>query len=308
MRYRRVSRLAEQDGAAQVDALIYCLGGDAEDILAASTLTKEEQENFEKVIDMLENHFIGKRNIIYERARFNQRRQEPGETVEAFVTALHRLVAHCGYGALKYEMVRDRLIVGLQDAKLSETLQSYPDLTLETAVQKARQTEAVRKQKAVVRQELLSGEASVDALRKAGKGAPPELLKQKRPSTQRKGHQGCSRCGGHEKHDRINCPASKTKCHSCGKKGHWEKMCRSKTLREVKEGAAPEQVWTLGALRINKTAEAWRKIIDVGGEQISFKIDTGADVSAVPAGSVTAVKTVTPTTTNYMAPGDSHSK
>ncbi|KAL3209167.1 hypothetical protein MRX96_009355 [Rhipicephalus microplus] len=37
---RRVSRLAEQDGAAQVDALSYCHGRDAEDNLAASTLTK----------------------------------------------------------------------------------------------------------------------------------------------------------------------------------------------------------------------------------------------------------------------------
>ncbi|KAL1470366.1 hypothetical protein MTO96_040469 [Rhipicephalus appendiculatus] len=88
-----------------------------------------------------------------------------------------------------------------------------------------------------------------------------------------------------------------------GRKATGKKMCRSKTLREVKEGAATEQVWTLGTLRINKTAEAWRKTIDVGGKQVSFKIDTGADVSAVPAGSVLAVKTVTPTTTKLYGAG-----
>lgn len=64
--------MTEQDVADQVDALNYCNAGDTEDILAASMLSKEEQEAFDKVIDMLENHFIGKRNIIYERARFNQ--------------------------------------------------------------------------------------------------------------------------------------------------------------------------------------------------------------------------------------------
>lgn len=55
------------------------------------------------------------------------------------MTALHRLVTQCGYGALKDELMRDRLVVGLEDAKLSDTLQSDPDLTLEMAVQKARQ-------------------------------------------------------------------------------------------------------------------------------------------------------------------------
>ncbi|CAN7996562.1 unnamed protein product, partial [Ixodes hexagonus] len=168
MRYRRVSRLIEEDGPAQVDALIYCLGGDAEDILAATTLSEEEKVDFDKVIEVFQGHCVGKRNVIYERARFHQRKQELGETVEAFVTALHKLVAHCGYGALKDELVRDRLVVGLQDAKLSETLQSDPELTLETAVRKARQKEAVRRQQAVVRQENQTEElSSVDALRKA---------------------------------------------------------------------------------------------------------------------------------------------
>ncbi|CAN8029588.1 unnamed protein product [Ixodes persulcatus] len=153
MRYRRVSRLIEEDGPAQVDALIYCLGGDAEDILAAATLSGEEKVDFDNVIEVFQGHCVGKRNVMYERARFHQRKQEPGETVEAFVMALHKLVAHCGYGALKDELLRDRLVVGLRDAELSKSLQSDPELTLETAVQKARQKEAVRRQQGVVCQE-----------------------------------------------------------------------------------------------------------------------------------------------------------
>lgn len=76
---------------------------------------------------------------------------------------LYTLVANFRYGALKDEMVRNSLIAGLQDANLSDTLEGYLDHTLEEEVHKARQREAVRKQQAVVRQELLFGEASVDA-------------------------------------------------------------------------------------------------------------------------------------------------
>lgn len=117
MRYRRVSRLTEQDVADQVDALIYCHGRDAEDILAASTPTNEEQEAFDKVLTCLKIISSVKEISYMKELDSIRRRQEPGETVEAFVTALHRLVSRCGYGALKDKMVCYRLVVGLQDAK-----------------------------------------------------------------------------------------------------------------------------------------------------------------------------------------------
>ena len=43
-------------------------------------------------------------------------------------------------------MVRDRLVVGILDKKLSEHLQLDPDLTLEVAKKKIRQREAVQEQ------------------------------------------------------------------------------------------------------------------------------------------------------------------
>ena len=48
-------------------------------------------------------------------------------------------------------MIRDRLVVGLRDAKFSERLQLDADLTLETALTKARQSEAVHQQQAFLR-------------------------------------------------------------------------------------------------------------------------------------------------------------
>ena len=39
-------------------------------------------------------------------------------------------------------------------------------------------------------------------------------------------HSSCPKCG--TKHQRGKCPAFGAECHSCGKKNHWKKMCRSK--------------------------------------------------------------------------------
>ena len=59
---------------------------------------------------------------MFEWAKFNRRAQEEGETVDEVVTALNKLAEHCNYGTLVEEMIRDRLVVGLRDAKLSEKL------------------------------------------------------------------------------------------------------------------------------------------------------------------------------------------
>ena len=62
-----------------------------------------------------------------------------------FITALHALAEHCNFGVLTDEMIRDRIVVGLQDAKLSEKLQLDAELTLSKAINQARQSKAVKK-------------------------------------------------------------------------------------------------------------------------------------------------------------------
>ncbi|XP_035618176.2 zinc finger protein 420-like isoform X2 [Oncorhynchus keta] len=92
-----------------------------------------------------DGHLVVRRNVILERTKFNQRQQEVGETADDFISALHCLSEHCGYGALLSEMIRDRLVMGLHDRRLSEQLQFDPELTLDKAVTRIRQTELVKK-------------------------------------------------------------------------------------------------------------------------------------------------------------------
>ena len=106
-----------------------------------------------------------RQNIIFERAKFNQRRQEPGEPVDNFITTLHYLAEHCGYDELREQMIRDRIVVGIQDVSLSEKLQLESNLTLEAAVTAVHQREAVKKQQGTLRSHPASTPvASVDVL------------------------------------------------------------------------------------------------------------------------------------------------
>ena len=150
------------------------MGDEGDDILSSFSLAEDDKNKYDAVKQAFENHFFKKRNPIFERAKFNQRKQEEGESVDTFVTALHTLVKHCEYEALQDQMIRDRLVVGLRDAVLSEKLQMEPDLSLEKAVSYARQREAVKKQHSVVRGET---QPNVDAVRAHHHRAHPQAKK-----------------------------------------------------------------------------------------------------------------------------------
>ena len=92
-------------------------------------------------------------------------------------------------------MIRDHIVVGLTDMSLAEKLQLNPELTLEAAITKARQSEMVKKQQAVVRADI----PYVDNIHKR------KPSKDKIPTENKQEH--CTRCGKTPSHARQNCPA-----------------------------------------------------------------------------------------------------
>ena len=62
------------------------------------------------------------------------------ESAEQFITRLHQMAESCEFGNLKKEMIRDRLVIGVHDAQLSERLQLEPNLTLTKAEKLIRTT------------------------------------------------------------------------------------------------------------------------------------------------------------------------
>ena len=119
-RFSTASGLDDKDWKSRVNTLIYSMGNEAEDIFRLFSLTEGEQVDFAKVQAKFEEYFVKRRNVIYERAKFNR---EQGESVDVFITSLYSLAEHCGYGLLHDEMIRDRIVVGIIDSRLSEKLQ-----------------------------------------------------------------------------------------------------------------------------------------------------------------------------------------
>ena len=114
-----------------------CNGNLADDILSSLQKRINPRTNCGGEV---RSSFCEKWKVIFKRAKFNQRRQEEGKPVNDFVTALYCQLEHCCYGDFRDELIRDRIVMGLQDSTLSEKLQLDPTLMLETATTAARQS------------------------------------------------------------------------------------------------------------------------------------------------------------------------
>ncbi|KAL7375953.1 hypothetical protein ABVT39_027218 [Epinephelus coioides] len=136
-RYRLASGLTGKAEDYQVNSLLYVMGDKSDDILSTLPLTDQQKAVYEDVRKAFAEHFVGKHNVIYERAKFNSRQQQQGESAENFITDVHKLAGHCKFGALKEEMIRDRIVVGIRDSRLSERLQLDPNLTLAKTITQA---------------------------------------------------------------------------------------------------------------------------------------------------------------------------
>ena len=108
-RFWTASGLVVKEEVIQVNTLIYSMGDEADDILRSFHLSDDDKKKYSTVKEKFDSHFVKKRNVIFEWAKFNMRRQDAGESVDNFITDLYALAEHCGYGDLHDEMIRDRL-------------------------------------------------------------------------------------------------------------------------------------------------------------------------------------------------------
>ena len=98
----------------QVNTLIYTMGDQADDILMSFGLSAGERKKYDTIKE--KSHFVKKRNVIFEWIKFNQRKQDEGESMDTFITSLYSLAEYCQYRALHDDMIWDLIVVGLQDA------------------------------------------------------------------------------------------------------------------------------------------------------------------------------------------------
>eukprot|EP00731_Ephydatia_muelleri_P036805 Em0328g2a len=139
--FRFASGLSEEDNQRQVCTLLYCLGEGAEDVLSSTNISGDERKAYSAVLKKFDDFFQIRKNIIFERARFNRRDQLDGETADEYISALHisRRVASMAHS--NPNSSETDWLSGIRDLSQSRQLQLDSTLTLEKATKAVRQRE-----------------------------------------------------------------------------------------------------------------------------------------------------------------------
>ena len=151
-RFRAITTLETETEEIQVSSLLYTMGPQSETVLNALRLNADDQKHYEIVLAALNAYFKPKKYVIFERARFYRRNQMTREPAEQFIRALYELADKCDFTD-RSTQIRDRLVVGILDERLSKEMQMMDEETLteQTAVSMIRQAACVDKQSSELR-------------------------------------------------------------------------------------------------------------------------------------------------------------
>ena len=204
-------------------------------------------------------------------------------------------------------MIRDRLVVGLRDARLSETLQLDSKLTRQDSVTRAKNSEFVRAQQSSLRAPHSSPTSTILAAIQPLKPAQDFSLQRQRVSPPHMQQHPSSVKGtcdfcGYSNHSRSKCLARSAECRYCHSTGYFSRVCRKKArssqrsdcsdnaARQTSVSAvstdstpgASDNVAFLGSVEDCK--HPWLVAVVIRDVLLHMKVDTAACVSAVSHG------------------------
>ncbi|XP_048478764.1 uncharacterized protein LOC125490620 [Plutella xylostella] len=181
---------------------------------------------YKALVALLDRHLEPKRCSFAERSAFYKAEQRAGEGLAEWAARVRRAAQYCGFGTELDTALRDRFVLGLEDAKEKERLfaESVDTLTMNKALELAQGVRCARQ-----------------ALRGArGAGEPPQLFEMRAgsgagratpaaaPSPAAQTRAGRCKVCGYRNHTTDQCRFSDLTCQNCNKKGHLRRMCKSR--------------------------------------------------------------------------------
>ena len=267
----------------RVATLLSVIGEDAAKVYDTFTwLAGENEQCIDQVLSKFDSYCEPRTQIIYERFRFNNRVQEAGESISAYLTELRTIAKNCAHdGITPDEILRDRLVLGLRDDKMRERLLRINDLTLEKAIDICKASEQTSAQLQAMQSGTHDVVSFVRKRQTRHAASTPANRTYKKTSTPKRAttvEQDCKYCG--RQHGKRECPAYGQTCRKCGKKNHFQAKCRAAQLSNVHMN---EEVFFVGLIgdRSSKAVIT----VDVGRprpqSRVQFQMDTGAECNVL---------------------------
>ena len=203
-----------EDAAKQRAILLSVAGPETFRLLSSlvAPLTVKDK-TFTELVDLLSGHYNPKKSAAVHQFKFNSRVRNPNESVSKYVSELKKLAVDCAFGSAEAlnQMLCDRLLCGINDARIQRRLLTEENLTYDKAF--------------TICQSIELADQSTQAL-SSEKPPPADIHRVPAAKKPSKLPTECYRCGG--AHSSSSCRFKTADCRYCGKKGHIARVCRSR--------------------------------------------------------------------------------
>lgn len=241
------------------------------------------------VLDKIQVHIAKSINIVRRRHDFNTLMQKPGESFCDLYVRLKLVGGLAEVEDISYEeILASRLIVAVSDQELQRELLCMDNPSLAQVKAKCESWEAGGANLAA-----LQGKVSARVARTSKYRQEKQRSRSKSQSRMSEQSGSCGRCCFKD-HVGPNCPAKNQSCRSCGKDGHFQRMCKSKAVVDPKKSSGRDVVQTTRVtisstsvknVRSNATPRAKIHVSDLFGNSFEAIVlpDTGATDCIVPS-------------------------
>ena len=129
----------------KVALLLHTAGTELQELYYTLAATEGTLKPYKDVIEVLDEYFVPKVNVSFERHVFRQMEQQNGEKIDQFVCRLRQTAITCEFTDVD-ETIRDQLIEKCQDQRLRRKFLEKTNATLADLQRIARAYEAVNEQ------------------------------------------------------------------------------------------------------------------------------------------------------------------
>ena len=287
--------------------LLHYAGPDVDDIFDTLTDTGEDKD-YKKAVEKLNEYFNPQINTTYEVYNFRTAKQKEEESLDTYHTRLRQLAKTCEFADADKEIKEHIILTCTSNALRRRALRenfSLKDLlqhgrALELSESQATQVEKTESQVNAVKDSKRSYQKpakDTDTFRSRARQPKPQSHKPTSRTYENKQKTNskkkiCFHCGGDFPH-RDECPAKDQECRSCGKIGHFARICRTNPQRndrvrnitqdvtqdtqdnEVNEYSEDEYAWYTGNHKSSSNLPSCNILI--GKKQVKMMIDSGAN-------------------------------
>lgn len=270
--FMAAGELTQKADAIKVNTFLNAVGEEAVEIFDSFNLTDEQRLVYADVVKSFADFCEPKKNTVYERYVFSQRQQKIGEPFDNFLIEIRRLVRTCEYGNMENEMLRDRIVQGINQQRLQRELLGTANLTYDLAVSKCRSHEATNEQTSSMNKTVAVNQieekdntkrntqnrkhnnkkqqaSSNTDTRQEKRGQQQQQQQRQTNNTQHRNNSNgnSSSMNNRDKseksilncrycglsHKLRECPAYGKTCTSCSRKNHFRAVCQSKNVSAI---------------------------------------------------------------------------